>query len=54
MEYRVVSEASSKVAAEGAGVVVSHDYNVRRKCAIPTDIAANIRVLESWGADDSA
>jgi acyl-CoA thioester hydrolase len=46
MEYRVVSEVSSEVAAEGAGVVVSYDYNLRRKCAIPDDIAATIRSLE--------
>jgi len=48
MEYLVVSETSGEVAAEGAGVVVSYDYKVRRKCAIPDDIAVAIRALEGW------
>jgi len=54
MEYLVLSEASGEVAAEGAGVVVSYDYNVRQKCPIPTDVAATIRELEDWEAVDSS
>jgi acyl-CoA thioester hydrolase len=53
MEYRVLSETSGEVAAEGAGVVVSYDYDVRQKCAIPTEVAATIRALEGWETDDS-
>ncbi len=53
MEYLVVSETSNEVAAEGAGVVVSYDYNSRRKCQIPTDVAATICALEGWEAVDS-
>ena len=53
MEYVVVSEASSEVAAEGAGVVVSYDYDARRKCPIPSAVAASIRGLEGWEAGDS-
>ena len=53
MEYLVVSETSNEVAAEGAGVVVSYDYDTRRKCQIPTDVAATIRALEGWEAVDS-
>jgi len=48
MEYVVVSEASGEVAAEGAGVVVSYDYESRRKCPIPAVVAATIRGLEGW------
>ncbi len=48
MEYVVVSETSGEVAAEGAGVVVSYDYDVRRKCSIPDTVSAAIRVLEGW------
>ena len=54
MEYLVISEASGEVAAEGAGVVVSYDYDARRKCPIPVKVAATIRELEDWDADDSA
>ena len=54
MEYLVISEASGEVAAEGAGVVVSYDYDARRKCPIPVNVAATIRALEDWDADDSA
>lgn len=48
MEYVVVSEASGEVAAEGAGVVVSYDYETRRKSPIPAVVAATIRSLEGW------
>jgi len=54
MEYRVVSEASGEVAAEGAGVVVSYDYDARRKCPIPTGVAAAIVALEGWEAEGPA
>jgi acyl-CoA thioester hydrolase len=48
MEYVVVAESSGEVAAEGAGVVVSYDYEARRKCPIPGDVAAAIQRLEGW------
>lgn len=48
MEYVVVSEVSGEVAAEGAGVVVSYDYETRLKCPIPAVVAATIRGLEGW------
>jgi acyl-CoA thioester hydrolase len=48
MEYVVVAESSGEVAAEGAGVVVSYDYEQRRKCPIPADVASAIRRLEGW------
>jgi acyl-CoA thioester hydrolase len=54
MEYVVLSEATGEVAAEGAGVVVSYDYDAHRKCPLPAPVAAGIRALEGWGADDSA
>ena len=54
MEYQVTSEVSGELAAEGAGVVVSYDYEARRKCPIPAGVAATIRALEGWDADDSA
>jgi len=54
MEYLVISEASGEVAAEGAGVVVSYDYDARRKCPIPVNVAATIRALEGWDAAESA
>ena len=38
-------------AAEGAGVVVSYDYQAHRKCPIPNHVAATIRALEGWDAD---
>jgi len=53
MEYRVISAASNEVAAEGAGVVVSYDYERRRKCPIPDTVSAAIRALEGWESDAS-
>ena len=53
MEYRVISEASGEVAAEGAGVVVSYDYAAHSKCPIPSGVAATIRALEGWEVDES-
>ena len=46
MEYRVISEASGVLAAEGVGVVVSFDYDARRKTAIPAAVRAGIERLE--------
>ena len=54
MEYLVISEVSGEVAAEGAGVVVSYDYDARRKCPIPVNVAATIRALEDGDGDDPA
>ena len=53
MEYLVMSEASGELAAEGAGVVVSYDYDARRKCPIPEEVAATIAALEGWKASES-
>lgn len=46
MEYRVVSESSGRLAAEGIGVVVSYDYETREKTAIPAAVRAGIERLE--------
>jgi acyl-CoA thioester hydrolase len=51
MEYAVISESSGEVVAEGAGVVVSYDYDSRRKCDIPDAVASAIRALEGWKGD---
>lgn len=37
-EYRVVSQASGEVVAEGQGVVVAYDYSAGRKAPIPTTV----------------
>lgn len=46
MLYEVVSLASGEQIAEGSGIVVSYDYESRRKAAIPGWVRARIRDLE--------
>ncbi len=46
MAYLLVSEREGAVAADGAGVVVSYDYNARRVAPIPADVRAAIEHLE--------
>ncbi len=47
MAYLLVSEREGAVAAEGTGVVVSYDYNVRRVAPIPAQVRAAIQKLEA-------
>ncbi len=47
MAYLLVSEREGAVAAEGDGVVVSYDYNVRRVAPIPEGVRAAIERLEA-------
>lgn len=49
MEYRVISESHSAIAAEGGGTVVSFDYGTRQKAAIPAKVRRAIAEL-SGGA----
>jgi acyl-CoA thioester hydrolase len=46
MEYRIVSESSGRLAAEGVGVVVSYDYETGAKTAIPAGVRVGIERLE--------
>ena len=46
IEYRLVSERLSEVAAEGTGVVVSYDYPNARKAPIPGQVRGAIEALE--------
>ncbi len=47
MAYLLVSEREGAVAAEGDGVVVSYDYNVRRVAPIPAGVRTAIERLEA-------
>ena len=49
MEYRVVSERTGEVAAEGGGVVVAYDYRAGRKTAVPAGVRNAIERLEGNG-----
>lgn len=46
MGYVVVSAAANAVAGDGAGVIVSYDYERREKCPLPADIRRKIEELE--------
>jgi acyl-CoA thioester hydrolase len=46
IEYRLVSERHGEVAAEGAGVVVSYDYQNARKAPLPPEVRQAIEELE--------
>lgn len=48
-DYRVVSHALGAVAAEGEGVVVSYDYRVGRKAALPAEVRRAIEELGRSG-----
>jgi acyl-CoA thioester hydrolase len=47
MEYKMVSQASGLVVAEGTGVVVSYDYVSREIAVIPEYVRQAIREIES-------
>ncbi len=47
MAYLLISEREGTVAAEGTGVVVSYDYNLRRVAPIPVAVRAAIEKLEA-------
>jgi len=46
MDYRVVSQSSGQLAAEGSGVVVSYDYHARKTVSIPGSVRDGIQRLE--------
>lgn len=48
MQYRVVSERTGEVAADGGGVVVAYDYATRAKTPLPPSVRAAIEGLEGW------
>jgi acyl-CoA thioester hydrolase len=48
MEYRVIREGDSAVAAEGEGIVVAFDYRAGRKCRVPAGVRREIERLEGW------
>ncbi|HZH29610.1 MAG TPA: thioesterase family protein [Pyrinomonadaceae bacterium] len=50
MKYIVVSHAHAKVAAEGAGLIVSYDYRALRKTTLPDEIKRRIEALEESAA----
>jgi len=47
MEYRTYSHEQEAVAAEGAGVVVSFDYDAEAKAPIPESVRRGVRALET-------
>lgn len=47
MEYRLVSERSGGVAAEGGGVVVAYEYATGRKAVLPDAVRRSIEILEA-------
>lgn len=47
MEYRIVSEKLSDVAADGGGVVVSFHYRERRKAPLPEAVRRKIEALKA-------
>ncbi|MFZ2446550.1 MAG: thioesterase family protein [Syntrophobacteraceae bacterium] len=49
MEYRVVSHRLSKVAAEGEGVLITYDYQNKRKVPMPADLKQSILDIERKG-----
>lgn len=47
MRYRIVSESSTRVAAEGDGLVVAYDYRALKKAPLPEAIREKIESLEA-------
>ncbi len=43
--YRVLSQSTGEIVAEGVGVVVSYDYGARRRASIPGPVRAAIDEL---------
>lgn len=50
MAYRVVSTAHDTVVADGSGVIVSFDYDRRRKVPLPAGVRDGIDALEGQRA----
>ncbi len=46
MLYGVWSEAQQKMAADGEGLIVAYDYNVKRKASLPERVKASISDLQ--------
>lgn len=46
MEYRIISQKISKIAAEGEGLIVSFDYRRGQRAPIPTEVRRRIEELE--------
>src|SRR5688500_1843441 len=46
MEYRLVSTAQNAIAAEGTGTLVSYDYELGAKVALPPRVLAAIDALQ--------
>lgn len=51
MRYRIVSESSTRVAAEGDGLVVAYDYRALKKAPLPEAIREKIESLEATRGD---
>lgn len=47
MGYAVVSSSTDKIVAEGRGILVSFDYNVREKTRLPRHVIEAISALEA-------
>ena len=54
MGYRVVSQATGEVVADGEGLVVMYDYAAGEKAAVPDTIREAIEALENDGFQKSA
>jgi acyl-CoA thioester hydrolase len=50
MSMRLVSEKLGKIAAEGTALIVSYDYNAKRKAALPELVRQKIEEIEGVGA----
>ena len=50
MEYAAVSRKAQRVAAEGDSLIVSYDYRLKKKAALPPDIRRRIHELEQTAA----
>jgi len=46
MSMRLVSEKLEKITAEGTALIVSYDYNAKRKAVLPEGIRRNIEAIE--------
>lgn len=51
MDFRIVSQRTMRIAAEGQGVIVSYDYRDGRKTPLPPEIKARIETLEGPSLD---
>jgi acyl-CoA thioester hydrolase len=48
--YRLVSRRLATIAAEGAGLLVSYDYDSARRVPLPDAVRDRIHRLEGWGS----